>query len=193
MKNDAPSVEKKQQPSNTARFLALFFVVAVSVFIVFIPEDQAAQLEAFGYPGIFFLSVLANATIFLPAPGLILVFSLGARFPPVSVAVAAGMGAAVGELSGYLAGFSGQVIIEDRAIYDKMVAWMERNGPATVLLLAFIPNPFFDLTGIAAGALRMPVHIFLFWAVIGKFFKMLVVASAGAGAFSLPWLTQLLS
>lgn len=193
MKNDAPSIEKKGQPSNIARFFALLFVIAVSAYIISIPEDQAANLEAFGYPGIFFLSVLANATILLPAPGLILVFSLGARFHPLGVAVAAGLGAAVGELSGYLAGFSGQVIVEDRVVYDKMVAWMERNGPATVMILAFIPNPFFDLTGIAAGALRMPVHMFLFWAVIGKFFKMLVVASAGAGVFSLPWLTRLLS
>lgn len=174
---------------NSIRLAALIFVIAVSVYIVTIPEEQVSKLEAYGYPGIFFLSVLANATIFFPAPGLILVFSLGARFNPLGVAVAAGLGAAVGELSGYLAGFSGQAIIEDRKMYDRMVAWMERNGPATVLILAFIPNPLFDLTGIAAGALRMPVHVFLFWAVIGKFLKMLVVALSGAGVFSLPWLT----
>ena len=37
---------------------------------------------------------------------------MGAIFNPIGVAVAAGLGAAIGELSGYLAGFSGQGVVE---------------------------------------------------------------------------------
>jgi membrane protein YqaA with SNARE-associated domain len=176
-----------------SRLTALIFVISVSIYVITLPQAQADNLEGFGYPGIFLLSVLANATVFLPAPGLLIVFSMGARFPPLGVALAAGLGATIGEMSGYLAGFSGQAIIERQDVYKKMVAWMERNGPVTVTALAFIPNPFFDLTGIAAGALRMPVWKFMFFAFIGKFFKMLLVAAAGAGLFSLPWLNNLLS
>jgi uncharacterized membrane protein YdjX (TVP38/TMEM64 family) len=109
------------------------------------------------------------------------------------VAVAAGSGAALGELSGYLAGFGGQAIIEDTCAYKRMVRWMERNGNLTVLLLAFLPNPLFDLTGIAAGALKMPVRNFLLWCWIGKIFKMLAIAYAGAGLFSVPFLNEFLT
>jgi uncharacterized membrane protein YdjX (TVP38/TMEM64 family) len=106
--------------------------------------------------------------------------------------LAAGAGATIGELSGYLAGFSGQGIIEDQKRYDQMVSWMEKNGPLTILVLAFIPNPLFDLAGMVAGALRMPVLRFMFWALIGKILKMVVFAYAGSGAFSSEWLNNLL-
>lgn len=176
-----------------ARILALIFVIVVSIYIVTIPEKQANQLEGYGYPGIFLLSILSNATVLVPAPGLIIVFSMGARFNPLWVGIAAGLGATIGELSGYLAGFSGQAIIENRKLYERMVQWMKRNGPLTVVSLAFIPNPIFDLTGIAAGALKMPVMQFLFWAMIGKIIKMLLTAYAGAGIFSIPWLNNLVT
>lgn len=175
------------------RLLALLVVVAISVAIFFLPEEQARQLEAYGYPGIFFLSVLSNATVLLPAPGLLVVFSMGARFHPLAIALAAGTGAAIGELSGYLAGFSGQAVIEDAAMYKRMSGWMRRNGSLTVFSLAFLPNPFFDLTGIAAGALKMPLRQFLLWCWLGKIGKMLLVALAGAGVLALPWITRLLS
>ena len=58
------------------------------------------------------LSILANGTVILPAPGVIFVFAMGAIFNPFWVAVAAGAGAALGELTGYLVGFSGQAVVE---------------------------------------------------------------------------------
>jgi uncharacterized membrane protein YdjX (TVP38/TMEM64 family) len=193
LKNNKETGRFSQTWITVARILALIFIIAVSIYIVTIPEEQANQLEAYGYPGIFLLSILSNATVLVPAPGLIIVFSMGARFDPLWVGIAAGLGATIGELSGYLAGFSGQAIIENRQLYERMVQWMKRNGPLTVVSLAFIPNPIFDLTGIAAGALKMPVMQFLFWAMIGKIIKMLLTAYAGAGIFSIPWLNNLLS
>ena len=175
-----------------ARIGALIFVVAITVYILYLPKDQAAKLESYGYIGIFFISILANATVLIPAPGLVIVFSMGAKFSPLLVGLAAGAGATLGELSGYLAGFSGQAIIEDQKRYDQMVGWMKKNGPMTISLLAFIPNPLFDLAGMVAGALKMPVIRFLFFALIGKILKMLVFAYMGAGVLSAPWLEKLL-
>jgi uncharacterized membrane protein YdjX (TVP38/TMEM64 family) len=175
-----------------ARVVALIFVIAITVYIIKMPEEQAEQLESYGYAGIFFISILANATVLIPAPGLVIVFTMGARFSPFLIGLAAGAGATLGELSGYLAGFSGQAIIEDQKRYDQMVSWMKKNGPLTIMILAFIPNPLFDLAGMVAGALKMPVHKFLFYALIGKIFKMLVFAYAGAGILSAPWLDRLI-
>jgi uncharacterized membrane protein YdjX (TVP38/TMEM64 family) len=53
------------------------------------------------------------------------------------------------------------------------------------LLLAAIPNPFFDLAGVVAGALKMRVRVFLFWVWIGETIKMMFFAYAGSRLFDL--------
>jgi uncharacterized membrane protein YdjX (TVP38/TMEM64 family) len=168
-----------------ARILALLAVIAISVY-VFSIRDDAEKLAVYGYPGIFVLSFLSYATVLLPAPGVAVVFTMGAVFNPVGVALAAGAGAALGELSGYLAGFSGQTVIENAAIYNRLAGWMGKNGSLTVLLLSAVPNPFFDLAGVAAGVLKMPLGRFLIWAWIGETIKMFIFAFAGSS--SLDWL-----
>jgi membrane protein DedA with SNARE-associated domain len=167
-------------------------VIGISVGIILIPQEELHKLEGFGYVGIFLLALVGYATIFLPAPVAIVVFSMGAKLSPFGVALAAACGAALGELSGYLAGFSGQAIIENNRLYDRMVTIMKRYGGIAVLVLAAIPNPAFDLSGIAAGALRMPMVQFLAWCVMGQAIKMSVIAFAGAGLISAPWMLNLL-
>lgn len=111
---------------------------------------------------------------------------MGAVFEPFWVAIAAGLGAAIGELSGYLAGFSGQAVVEKADYYNRIRRWMEDNQSwsyLVILVMAFIPNPLFDLAGISAGTLRMPVIRFLFFCAIGKILKMLLFAYAGYSAF----------
>ena len=169
------------------RWLAVIAVIVISVY-VFSIRDQAEELARYGYPGIFLLSILANATVILPAPGILFVFAMGAVFNPIGVALAAGTGAAIGELSGYLAGFGGQAVVENTQLYERIRGWMENHPSMSYLaitLLAFVPNPLFDLAGIAAGTLRMPVFMFLFFCWIGKTLKMLVFAYAGASSLNI--------
>jgi len=170
------------------RLLALLGVIAITVFI-FAIRDRAEQLAAYGYPGIFVLSALANATLILPAPGWAVTFAMGAVFHPLGVALAAASGATLGELTGYMAGFSGQAVIENARTYEKLLGWMRRYGALTIVFLAAIPNPVFDLAGVAAGALRMRVGLFLLYTWIGKMIKMLLLAYGGAA--SIDWLQTL--
>jgi membrane protein YqaA with SNARE-associated domain len=176
---------KSKLVTKLLRVLALIVVVGLSIYIFSI-RDQAEQLSKYGYPGIFLLAFLAYATVLLPAPGVAVVFTMGAVFSPLGVALAAGAGAALGEISGYLAGFSGQAVIERADIYQRLTGWMKKNGPLTVFLLAAIPNPFFDLAGATAGALKMPLPKFLLWCWIGETIKMLFFALAGSA--SLDWI-----
>lgn len=160
------------------RIATLLVVITLSIYIFSI-RDEAEKLAIYGYPGIFLLAFLSYATVILPAPGVAIVFTMGSIINPLGVALAAGAGAALGELSGYLAGFSGQAVIEHTRVYDRLTRWMNKNGILTVLFLAIIPNPFFDLAGVAAGALKMRLPIFLFWVWIGETIKMLIFAFAG--------------
>lgn len=171
------------------RILSLMFVVVISLWVYSI-KDQTEQLKAFGYPGIFIISVLANATVILPAPGIALVYTFGAFLNPLIVGIVAGIGSAIGELSGYLAGYSGQGIVTKTAAYEKVHPFIEKYGGLAILLLAAVPNPFFDLAGIASGALKIKVRVFLFWCVIGKIIKMLIFSYAGA--LSIDWLKNVL-
>ena len=173
---ERPATSSRQK---LVRLLVLLVVVGLSVYIFSI-RDEAARFAAYGYPGIFLISLLANATVLLPAPGVAVVFAMGSVFEPSLVALAAGLGATVGEISAYAAGFSGQAVIERTAAYANIVPWMRRFGGPTTLLLAAVPNPFFDLAGMAAGALRMPIVPFLLWCLLGKCMKMLFFAYSGA-------------
>lgn len=163
---------------NIIRGVILLAVIVLTVFLV-IKREEIQALKAFGYPGIFLFSILANATILVPVPGVVFTSAMGAVFNPFFVSIAAGAGAALGELSGYLAGFSGQAVVESSERYHRVVHWMEKYGDITILVLAFIPNPLFDLAGIIAGILKMPVLKFLFFCIIGKILKMILFAYAG--------------
>jgi uncharacterized membrane protein YdjX (TVP38/TMEM64 family) len=162
------------------RALLLLLIIGLSVYLFSI-RSQIRELEGYGYPGIFVFNLLSSATLILPVPGVAVTSLMGAVFNPFWVAIAAGSGAALGELSGYLAGFSGQVVVERTPIYERIEGWMKKYGLVATLVLAIIPNPFFDVAGLIAGALRLPVWQFIAVCWVGKVIKMLLFAYGGAG------------
>ena len=178
--SNQPATPKKKSKllTNILRVLALLAVVAISL-IVFQIGDRVEQFAVLGYPGIFLVALLANATVLLPAPGVAVIYAMGAIFNPFGVGLAAGTGGALGELSGYLAGFSGQAVIERMDIYDRIQPWVKKYGGWAILFLSAIPNPFFDVAGIAAGIAKMPLLTFLVFTWIGQLIKMTLFALAG--------------
>lgn len=181
------SVEQTARPgwkTNLMRGLALLFVIALTATLIFF-RDQLKDLEGYGYPGIFLVSLLSNATIILPLPGVLFTSAMGAVFNPFWVALAASAGAALGEVSGYLAGFSGQGVVQRVGVYQTLEGWIKKYGFLAIFVLGVVPNPLFDMAGMIAGALRMRFLTFLFWCWLGKFFKMLAFAYAGAAGGSL--------
>lgn len=175
----------KKHRLTVLRILAMLVVVAITAGIFSIRE-HIDEFSAYGYPGIFLIALFANATILMPVPGAAIVFTMGGVFHPIGVALAAGTGGVLGELSGYLAGFSGRAVIERVKMYDQITEKVRKYGGPVILVLAAIPNPFFDLVGIAAGALKMPLLEFLLWCWPGQIIKMLIFAYAGS--LSLNWL-----
>lgn len=173
--------------TNALRVLAILAVIGITVYIYSIRE-RVEDFAAYGYPGIFLIALMANATVFLPAPGVAVVFAMGSIFNPIGVALAAGTGGALGELSGFLAGFSGQAVVERTDIYNRIHPWIEKYGGWAILVLSAIPNPFFDIAGVAAGMAKMNVWRFLLFCWIGQLIKMAMFAYAGA--YSIDWIAS---
>ncbi len=158
--------------------ISIAIVVGLSI-AVFALSDRLEQFGVYGYPGVFLFSLLANATIIFPAPSLAILPAAAAVLDPLMVGVLAGAGAALGELTGYAAGYSGRAVIEDQVRYQRMVKWTQKYGLWAVFVLSIVPASLIDLAGIAAGALRMPVHKFLLVCWIGKTIKTILFAIGG--------------
>lgn len=175
---------KSKRNTKIKKIIALTLAITIT-FLVLILRDKFIELKAFGYLGIFFLSILGNATIILPIPSILAAYLGGGILNPFYVGVIAALGATIGELTGYLAGYGGRIIIEDPQKLKKIEKWMKKHGLWTIFFLAIIPNPLFDLAGIASGMLHLPVWKFFLATWLGKIIKFLGFAYLGAGSFKL--------
>jgi uncharacterized membrane protein YdjX (TVP38/TMEM64 family) len=176
---DAEVAEARSQRTvRLQRMGALLIVVLVTVLALTF-RDRLVQYERYGYLGVFLTTLAGSATVVLPVPGLAVVYLAGSLWNPLVVGLVAGFGDAVGESTGYLAGYAGQGLVEDLGLYKRFESWMRRNGFLTIFFLSAIPNPVFDLAGLAAGASGFSGKWFFLATWIGKTVKDVFVAVAG--------------
>ena len=162
--------------------LALGIIAVSVVFVVWMFVGGLSDSDwwkTLGYPGVFFLSLLASGGMVFPIPSLAATCgAAGLDLNLIVVGILAGLGETLGELVGYSIGFGGQSVVQRRNIYKRAKAWMVRWGVGVLLILSIIPNPIFDFVGIAAGALRYPIKRFLIIVWVGKTLKGLIIAHA---------------
>ena len=134
----------------------------------------------FGYFGIFLISLIGSLSIFFPIPYTVVIFTLGQTLEPVLIAVAAGVGSAVGEFSGYLLGWGGRKVISERykRKMEFLVKVFDRYGSIAIFLFALTPLPD-DLLFIPLGVMRYKIIRMFIPALAGKFLMSLIVAYSG--------------
>lgn len=178
----AEILKKQENVSKSPRWLniLLLCVVAAVSILLLVFREQVRQLSAFGYPGVFLLAMLNSAPVLIPGPGGLITSAMGAILNPMWVALAAGVGAGLGEITAYFVGISGRMIVEKIEWRVKLEKWIKKNGDWTIFLLAAIPNPVFDLAGITAGILRMPLWRYILFVCAGNIIKMFVFSYGGA-------------
>jgi len=136
----------------------------------------------YGYFGIFLISLVGAMSIFFPIPYTVVIFTLGgaSSLDPLLIASAAGLGAAMGEFTGYLLGFGGRKAIGERykRKMDFLVKLFNRFGPIVIFLFALTPLPD-DLLFIPLGVMRYSIIRAFIPALIGKFSMNLIVAYSG--------------
>tara|TARA_R100000306_G_scaffold52011_1_gene48934 strand:- start:232 stop:813 length:582 start_codon:yes stop_codon:yes gene_type:complete len=152
-------------------------ITFVAMFIVFgamLLATGKLDYQSIGYPGIWLVSLIGAGSMILPVPGLA-VICVGASpsvgLHPAMIGIVAGSGETLGEMTGYLAGLSGNTLLQKHRMYPKVRNWLIDRGAIVLFVLSVIPNPIFDLIGLAAGGIRYPLKKFLITIFIGKSIK----------------------
>jgi membrane protein YqaA with SNARE-associated domain len=170
------------------RLLAGAVMVAVLVLslLLALNPEWVLRFGNWGYAGAFVISLVASASLILPLPGLALVIALGVALNPLLLGIVTGVASALGELMGYALGSSGRFLLsgDQQRHYDRLESWTKQYGALAIFTVAVLPLPIFDVAGIVAGAIRMPIWSFLIATALGKSIKYTVLILIAAGWFS---------
>jgi membrane protein YqaA with SNARE-associated domain len=169
-----------------ARLVSILIFIgslALSFGVLFVPVDSQ-QLAAYGYGGIFIVTFLGALSLFIPGPTMVAAYVIGSVLNPFWVSLAAGLGSALGESSGYLAGYSSRAVIPPQepgnAWYWRVTNWVQARPFLAVFVLSAIPNPLTDLSGLAAGRIKYAYPMFLLATFLGKSIRFGISAYLGA-------------
>ena len=125
-------------------------------------------ISNYGYVGVFLVEAISNATVLLPLPGWVATMVGGALLDnKLLVVFAAGLGAATGELTGYLLGYGGRRLVEKRDEYETAKRLFSKIGLAAIFLFSALPMPF-DVVGMISGAAGLNPVIFFVVTFMGK-------------------------
>lgn len=192
MASDYPVPPPATKPTQRFAFLhdpktwlgafAVLLIFAASFWLAVNPQ-WVERFGRWGYVGAFVISMIASATIVLPAPGIAVVIAMSAALNPYALGIVAGLGSAIGELSGYAAGRGGQMLIPEhqRHQVERLQNLTRQYGVLLLAVLAALPFPLFDFAGIVAGMLKMRVLSFLAAVTVGKSVKYIFMILVGAG------------
>ena len=147
-------------------------------------EELFAFLQQLGYLGAFLISLIGALSVILPIPYTLVIYAMGAFFDPFLLAIAAGLGSAAGEFSGYMLGYAGKRLVGSK--YERrmtaIVRVFDRYGPIAIFLFALTPLPD-DLLFIPLGLLRYSFLKAFIPCLIGKFAMCLILAYSGHFSF----------
>jgi uncharacterized membrane protein YdjX (TVP38/TMEM64 family) len=185
--SDRPAERKRDRLRNKViPLLLLLLVIAITVGI-FLYREQIAELKEYAYLGAFLISLLGNATVILPVPVPLILAELAAILYQdvglsgvIAIGLAGGVGAAIGETTGYMVGYSGRGIAQRSRLYTRLVNWVDRWGAKAIFIFSLVPFFPFDLAGVAAGILRLPFWKFILVCWLGRTILYLGIAWAGA-------------
>ncbi len=163
-------------------WIAVGILSIAVIFVAFFFKEDLAEFRSLGLLGIFLANFFASATLFLPAPGIATVIAGGSIYPPLLVGIVATLGAVVGDLGGYIIGFSGKSIITRKKHpkkYDTFVKLFQRWGGLLIFIFALVPNPLFDGVSLIAGGLGYPAKKFVIYLFLGRLIRNMLLSFLG--------------
>lgn len=151
---------------------------------LFLYRDALASLGAWGYLGVFLAELGSSASVVLPLPAHNYAMILSFTLNPFLIGLAGGIGAGLGEMTGYIVGTGGRQVLSEGRWFRKFKSLAERRFGLALFVFAVVPAPF-DFAGIAAGAAGYPMWRFLAIVIAGKILK--VTGLALAAYYGLSW------
>ena len=166
--------------------LVLLTVLSLGAYRLARALPESPLFFSLGYLGVFLLTMTCSATLFLPVPAWGAVTAAGAFLHPVLLGICAGAGAATGELTGYVAGRSGRLLLNgvSEGVVGRVRRHLDRRGFLTLFLLSAVPNPLFDVAGLTAGSLGYSPWRYWLAVALGK--SVVYVALALGGQALIP-------
>jgi membrane protein YqaA with SNARE-associated domain len=168
----------------------LFIIVFLLVFAYLVFSNMAfvkSFVIGYGLLGLFVGSIIANATVLFPVPVVDVIFLALAGdstsvFDAIFLGIVVGSGAAIGEMSAYLAGLFGIQAAEraKKAEFDKVKIIREKInklGGYFIFFSALVPFPF-DIIGITAGLIKFDYRRFFLAALAGKLTRYVILSLA---------------
>jgi len=142
-------------------------------------ETVATQ---YGYLGIFLVSFLSTASVVIPIPYTIIIFTIGSLriLDPLFVAISGATGSALGEFFGYFLGYYGRTIVSEQRQkkMNNILRIFSRYGAITIFLFALLPLPD-DLLFIPLGIMRYSFLKAFVPALLGKMLMCFILAYGG--------------
>lgn len=146
---------------------AAILTAAISAVILYQTFLVGHQLQETGLIGIFLTSMFSHLTVV--GRGLVVpaFASMITSFNPVLLGIAAGFGAAIGEVTTYYWGLGIQEAFRENEQNHTVSKWVEKYGWLAILIVAASPLPDTPIA-LLAGTARFPFKKFLIVQVIGK-------------------------
>jgi len=170
----------------------------IFIAVAFIYPQFFDRLKAWGYIGLFIISLMGSSAAIIPVPGMAVQFALGATLlppfgwplwaGPMVVGLIGAVAETIGSFTIYMAGVGGSTSLNKNAkksasrwarIYNWIIRLMRKHSFLAIFLVSAIPSPLFYPVSLAAGAAAIGKRKFIFLVLFGKFIKCCLIAYFG--------------
>ena len=140
-------------------------------------------LLQYSYFGVFLISLIGTASIIIPIPYTLIIFtlSLTGQWNNTLLILAGGFGSALGEMTGYALGYFGRRIIseERQKKMTYLLQLFDRYGPLAIFTFALTPLPD-DLLFIPLGIMRYKFYKAFIPSLLGKLLMIFILVNSGS-------------
>lgn len=172
----------------------VFITAVLSVWLIILFRENIAELEQYGYLGVFGIALIAGSSIPTPISYLLVTFTMGGILHPALVGLCGGVGAGIGGTLVFLLGREGRRFLPglkdlsaDEHAHNKISGrlmlkfnqWAQKRGSIVVFVMSAMLNPVFAPMAIAMGALRFKAIKFFMLCTAGNIIKAMAISYIG--------------
>lgn len=147
---------------------SVVLVAAVSAYVLLGWMSNPDSILHYGLGSIFLVSMISHLTVVARDMFIPMYLPLATVYNPLALGVAAGIGAAIGEVTTYVLGWGvAETIEEQEGENSRLSRWIRKYGLWAVLLVAVTPLPDTPIV-LLAGSNKLPFGRLFIVEAVGK-------------------------